>query len=485
MSEGNDKLEACYENGQTLHYHHVAEGEDNDKVTRFWGDYTTAVIAEKVSNKEVVWYVKSAEYYVKTHQNIKLKDQVAEDVVAYFVRALKNHNFTEWQYAQIVDSVRILFQKIVKSPWATEFPWEDWKEPHLNFPEKIEHYSPDDGIWKAVVEKEDFRDSLKGLKCMEMFDKYFEKLRTEIRKKHYSIRTEQTYETWLARFLTFHDHKDPIFLSASKVGEYLDYLANVRKIAASTQNQALCSLVFFWKHVLNMELADFGEYEYAKTPKRMPVVLTRDEVTSLLSEMSGTNKLMAGLLYGAGLRLMECVRLRVKDVDFATGQIMIRDGKGQKDRVTVLPKAYAGMLNEHLVKVKELFETDRAAGIDGVYLWPSIERKYPNIATEWGWQYVFPAANYSTDPRSGKIRRHHISENGLHKSVKDAANKTGLVKQVSCHTLRHSFATHLLESGYDIRTVQELLGHSDVSTTMIYTHVLNKPGLAVKSPADL
>ncbi|MFC1461765.1 integron integrase, partial [Verrucomicrobiota bacterium] len=309
---------------------------------------------------------------------------------------------------------------------------------------------------------------------------------TEIRKKHYSIRTERTYGEWVARFIVFNDYKDPLLLCARNVNEYLGYLADIRRVAASTQNQALCALVFFWKHVLGVELGGLGEFKYAKRPARMPVVMTREEVDRLMEKMpEGTSRLMAGLLYGSGLRLMECVRLRVKDVDFDQRQIMVRDGKGEKDRVTVLPDKYTQPLKDHLAKVKELFEVDQRAGVGEVYIWPSLERKYPNTGKEWGWQYVFPASNYSTDPRTGKTRRHHINESGLQKAVKAAARKAGLVKQASCHTLRHSFATHLLETGYDIRTVQELLGHADVSTTMIYTHVLNRPGLAVKSPADL
>ncbi|MDD4873139.1 MAG: integron integrase [Kiritimatiellae bacterium] len=317
-----------------------------------------------------------------------------------------------------------------------------------------------------------------------MFDRHFDKLRNEIRKKHYSIRTERTYEEWVARFIVFNDYKDPVLLCARNVAEYMDYLATVRRVAASTQNQALCSLVFFWKHVLGIELGELGSFEYAKMPKRMPVVLTKQEVDKVLGRLEGSFGLMAGLLYGAGLRLMECVRLRVKDIDFDKRQIMVRDGKGEKDRITVLPDKYAGPLKEHLLRVKELFESDTKAGVGHVYIWPSLERKYPNLGKEWGWQYVFPATNYSTDPRSGRVRRHHVNEQSLQKRVKEAAKLEGIVKDVGCHALRHTFATQLLESGYDIRTVQELLGHANVSTTMIYTHVLNRPGLAVKSPVD-
>ncbi|MCK4378828.1 MAG: integron integrase, partial [Deltaproteobacteria bacterium] len=249
-------------------------------------------------------------------------------------------------------------------------------------------------------------------------------------------------------------------------------------------NQALNAIVFFYREVLGNEAGDFSDFVRAKKPRRLPVVLSRDEVESLLANLDGVYHLQAGLLYGGGLRLMECLRLRVKDVDFGQGQIMVRDGKGQKDRVTVLPERYISLLQEHLNMIRKQFKQDREQGIAGVYIWPSLVRKYPNAPKQWGWQYLFPARRLSVDPRSGAVRRHHLHESGLQRAVKKAAEKAGLVKNVGCHTMRHCFATHLLEGGYDIRTVQELMGHSDVSTTMIYTHVLNRLGIAVRSPAD-
>ncbi len=454
-----------------------------EQIDKFWHDYRSAVLDNGVDERSVDWYVNAVDCYIKNAEGLSLKTHTVEDMEYYLASATKEKARDEWSYAQIVDALRILFQKIVKSNWAENFPWEQWKEPHLHFPAKLEIESGDKP-WRPVKKKEFFKDSLDGKGWEKLFEKYFKQLRTEIRKRHYSIRTEQSYENWIARFLVFHDMKNPLLLTADHVKQYLDYLANEKRISASTQNQALCAMVFFWRRVLNVELGEFGDFEYARRPQRLPVVLTRKEVEGIFGYLTGTAKLMAGLLYGSGLRLMECVRLRIKDIDLETKQIMVRDGKGEKDRITILPDKYVETLREHLLRVRELFEADKQAGIGDVYVWPSLERKYPNIGKEWGWQYVFPAVNYSTDPRSGKVRRHHVNEQTIQKALKIAANKAGIVKNASCHTLRHSFATHLLESGYDIRTVQELLGHSDVSTTMIYTHVLNRPGLAVKSPLD-
>ena len=457
------------------------------RVVEFWRQYRQAIIADGLDTKHTDWYIKRAEQFVERTKNVKLKDKTAEDVRAYLARLATRWNLEEWQFIQVVDSLRVLFIKMVKTQWAQDFPWEKWKEPHLNFPDVLERYSglAERSVWKPMADAtENFRDSPKGLKAVDLYPGEFDRLRKAVRTRHYSIRTEQSYEQWIVRFLAFHNYRRPQELTAEDVRIYLDYLADVRRVAASTQNQALNAIVFFYGNALGQPFGEMGEFARAKRPARVPVVLGKEEVNRLFEHLNSTYALMAGLLYGAGLRLMECVRLRVKDIDFDQGQIVVRDGKGDKDRVTMLPEKYRKPLEEHLVKVKALFEADRAAGVGEVYIWPALERKYPNIGREWGWQYVFPATGYSTDPRSGRVRRHHLNEKGLQKAVKTAARKAGLVKQVSCHTLRHSFATHLLEARYDIRTVQELLGHSDVSTTMIYTHVLNRPGLSVRSPAD-
>jgi len=265
----------------------------------------------------------------------------------------------------------------------------------------------------------------------------------------------------------------------------LTHLAIKGNVAASTQNQALCAILFLYNEVLKRELGRLGEVVWAKKPERLPVVLTRAEVKAVLGQLSGANWIMANLLYGAGLRILECLRLRVKDVEFHQNQIIVRQGKGNKDRVTMLPQNVKGPLQQNLEKVKALHGQDLQAGFGTVYSPYALERKYTHANREWHWQYVFPATTLSIDPRSGVKQRHHLDESVLQRAVKEAIRQAGIAKHATCHTLRHSFATHLLEAGYDIRTVQELLGHADLNTTMIYTHVMNKGPLGVKSPADL
>jgi integron integrase len=314
--------------------------------------------------------------------------------------------------------------------------------------------------------------------------KLLDQVRDRIRIKHYSIRTETQYVQWIKRFILFHGKRHPQEMSSAEVEAFLTHLAVGGQVSASTQNQALSALLFLYKEVLAIDLPWLGNVVRAKQPKRLPVVLTRSEVRDVLVRMNGVYGLMANMLYGTGMRLMECVRLRIKDVDFERGEILIREGKGGKDRVTMLPASVVSGLRTHLELRRILFEDDKRIGKANVFLPDALANKYPNAATEWCWQYIFPAGSYSVDPRSGMERRHHIDEKLLQRAMKKAVQASGIVKPATPHTLRHSFATHLLEAGYDIRTVQELLGHSDVSTTMIYTHVLNKGGRGVLSPLD-
>lgn len=314
--------------------------------------------------------------------------------------------------------------------------------------------------------------------------KLLDQVRGKIRLKHYSIRTEQSYVDWIKRYIFFHGKHHPRDMGAREIEAFLTHLAVEGRVAASTQNQAKSALLFLYREVLGMDLPWLDNVERAKAPKRLPVVLTREEIQAVLSRLEGTHWLIASLLYGAGLRIMEGVRLRVKDVEFSRREILVRDGKGFKDRVTMLPAAVVAPLKAHLERVELLHQQDLAAGYGEVYLPYALDRKYPNAGRDWAWQYVFPSANLSEDPREGKMRRHHLQDQAVQRAVKQAVRSAGISKPATPHTFRHSFATHLLEGGYDIRTVQELLGHSDVSTTMIYTHVLNKGGKGVVSPLD-
>lgn len=303
------------------------------------------------------------------------------------------------------------------------------------------------------------------------------------RLRHYAYSTEQQYVHWIRRFILFHNKRHPREMGAGEIEAFLTHLAVEGQVAASTQNQALCALLFLYREVLSQPI-EHVEVTWAKKPKRLPTVLSQEETRQLLAHLSGRHCLMAQLLYGSGLRLMECLRLRVKDIDFQQQQIIVRDGKGFKDRVTLLPASLKQPLHHHLEAVRLLHQQDLNLGYGEVFLPDALARKYLNAAKEWGWQYVFPSDKLSQDPRSGVTRRHHLDESNLQKAVRRAAKKAGVIKPVGPHTFRHCFATHLLEAGYDIRTVQELLGHKDVKTTMVYTHVMNKGPLGVRSPLD-
>jgi integron integrase len=311
-----------------------------------------------------------------------------------------------------------------------------------------------------------------------------DQVRDAVRLRHYSIRTEQAYVQWTRRFVLFHGKRHPREMGSAEVTAFLTHLARDRDVAASTQNQALNALVFVYRHVLGRDDLVIEGMEHAKRPARLPTVLTRREVAAVLASVDRRHWLAASLLYGSGLRLLEVLRLRAKDVDLEQKALLIRDAKGHKDRITVLPEGLVTAMTEQLKLARRLHERDLAEGHGRVYLPHALGRKLPNADREWVWQYVFPARRCAVDPRSGVVRRHHVDQTAVQKAVKNAVREAGIPKRATCHTLRHSFATHLIEDGYDIRTVQELLGHNDVKTTMIYTHVLNRGGRGVISPLD-
>jgi integron integrase len=311
-----------------------------------------------------------------------------------------------------------------------------------------------------------------------------DRVRQAIRLKHFSFQTEKSYVYYITQFILFHDKRHPQDMGVDEIRSYLSHLAVEKNVAASTQNIALSALLFLYKQVLQIDLPYIDQIERAKKPRRLPVVYSRAEARAILANLEGTTYLIVALLYGCGLRLTECLSLRVKDLDFEYRQITIRDGKGAQDRITMMPTSLVEMLKLQLQRAKILHQQDLALGYGNVYLPYALERKYPHADRQWIWQYVFPAANRSIDPRTQIYRRHHVYPDSIQRAVKVAIQAAKIMKHGSCHTFRHSFATHLLEDGYDIRTVQELLGHKDVKTTMIYTHVLNRGGKGVRSPLD-
>jgi len=314
--------------------------------------------------------------------------------------------------------------------------------------------------------------------------KLLTQLSQAIRSRHYSRKTEATYIHWIKRFIFFHHVRHPKDMAEPEINAFLTHLAVKEHVSASTQNQALCAIIFLYKYVLNRKIGDIGEVIRAKQSRYIPVVMTKDEVKAVVGNLTGDKKLMISLMYGTGLRLMECLRLRVQDIDFGRNEITVRDGKGAKDRITMLPESLKEPLRQHLVKVKSVHESDIKDGWGYVQMPYALDRKYPNAPRDWRWQWVFPQEKRWKNTKTGEQGRHHVHETLLQKAVKEAVMKSGIAKRIGCHTFRHSFATHLLENGYDIRTIQELLGHKDISTTMIYTHVLSKGGHGVRSPFD-
>lgn len=462
---------------------------EDQSVTRFWDNFIEKLRAYQVKPDVARWYVRHAELYIKAYPERRLAIHSPQNVEQYLKDKGRNIHLKSWQFQQLVTALKVLFVDVVKTPWAATFPWQflidSSQELSPTHPTVARDYDVSHIADKSTKPYQKQFDGLVG-DLKNTYPQHVERLITEIRMRQYSIRTEQAYLAWLARFVGFNDMKDPASLTNIAISKFLEYLVVNRGVAGSTQSQALNALIFFYKQVLKWEDVELGEFARSKKPRRLPVVLTREETQNLLTCLNNPiQQLMANLLYGCGLRLMECVRLRVQDIDFGYQQILIRNTKGKKDRIVPLPKILNEPLQTQLRHAKDLHQTDLKNGFGEVYLPDALARKYPSAAKEFKWQYIFPSSRVSTDPRSGAVRRHHIHENGLQKAIKTASNKSEINKKVNCHALRHSFATHLLESGYDIRTVQELLGHADVSTTMIYTHVLNRPGVTVTSPLDL
>ncbi len=460
----------------------VSETEHSKNVPSGWHLYRKALNARKVPHKSHTYYVKHVKSLISFWEGGSLSSLNSDDLIRFLTDVSKHEKLEDWRFKQIIDAVDILLTDVVSLGWAADFDWQFWLETATAI-----------GPSHVTVYRESTNDALdesKGSQASryqnveERHPGLIHKMSQQLRVRQMSIRTESSYIHWVNRFLSFTKKNDIEDIDEADIQKFLNHLVLKRRVSSSTQSLALSSIIFLFKRVLGREIEDL-DYAKSKRAKKVPVVLSRSEVKSVLAQMEGVTALMAGLMYGAGMRLMECIRLRVKDVDFEYGHITVRDGKGKKDRVVPLPNRYVEELSAHLKSRRQFYDNDVELGYAEVFMPNALAKKYPSQATSWGWQYVFASSRVSTDPRSGKVRRHHLHETMLQRAIRTAAKKSEIVKPVSSHTLRHSFATHLLETGTDIRTVQELLGHSDVSTTMIYTHVLNRPGvLPVQSPAD-
>lgn len=447
-----------------------------EKEKAFWARYAEVLYRRKIVGKNAEWHVLRAQEYIEQLDGKRLRTISSEEMDQHLDVIGRNGDLSPWQQSQITSALEVLFQELVRSSWVDSYDWrgriDGFRELEASHPTLARESG------RTVSRKPQKKEELPPETMQQI-----ERLRDVIRIRAMSIRTERTYIEWAQRFAAFCDGVFPAE-QPGRVRDFLEYLALERQVAPATQAQALNALVFLYGQALEIELGDISGYKRPTRKRRLPVVLTRAETALLLQQLQGPQRIMAILLYGAGLRLMECVRLRVKDVDFGLRYITVIDGKGGKDRRVALPEKLIPDLKEHLEKVKSLHLADLAAGCGAVYLPQTIANKYPNAAREWKWKYVFPSSRISTDPRGGARRRHHIHENNLQKAIKTATERSGINKRVTCHTLRHSYATHMLADGADIRTVQELLGHADVSTTMIYTHVLNRDGVKARSPFD-
>ncbi|MEX2480508.1 MAG: integron integrase [Gammaproteobacteria bacterium] len=449
----------------------------------FWDRYVALVERSVRRPAAVQWYVRRVEQYLRATAGSPPGEHSPADIENWLRELDGSGRLEPWQFAQAVDALQLLFERLLRTDWAASFDWAYWKASARPI---VKGHPTAARERQAPADKDIPRD--RGRRVLDTVRRrHAEVLRQvvgEIRRRAYSIRTEQAYEQWICRFIHFNGNADPVDLGGTQVCRYLEYLAVDRNVAPATQSQALNALVFLYTQILNTSLPELDTLVRAKRARRLPVVLSGPQVRALLEQLNGVQLLMARLLYGTGMRLMECIRLRVKDVDFDYRQIIIRDGKGAKDRVVPFPDRLRDTLLGHLQEVRAIFDEDCSAGFGEVFMPDALAVKFPSAPREWAWQWVFPSRRLSVDPRSGKTRRHHVHENSLQKAVKQAAHKASIHKRVSCHTLRHSFATHLLEAGYDIRTVQELLGHADVSTTMIYTHAVKRGAQGVLSPLD-
>jgi integron integrase len=447
------------------------------RVEQFWIRYIDVLKLFRIPERSLPWYRRNVQEFIDAHPETRLQAHTPETIEQWLQHIGRSERLTDWQFRQKVDALRLLFSHLLKVPWAGSFDWDRWssgaKSLGRNHPTVARSYEMID---VAVAEA--------GNPFGKEFPELYRKFLVAIRIPDYSINTEKSYLGWINRFLRFHGNKFPDTCTEKEVASFLEHLAIQRKVASATQAQALNALVFFFSRVLERPLGEIGSFQLSKKPRRLPTVLSPREVAAILDLLNGTHDLMIRLMYGSGLRVMECVRLRILDLDFEYRQLMIRAAKGKKDRTVPMPEILITRLKKQVNWVQYLHAKDLEAGFGTVYMPDALARKYPSAEKELRWQYLFPASRVARDPRSNVLRRHHIHQSVIQRAIRQAAAQAGITKRVTSHTMRHSFATHLLESGSDIRTVQALLGHADVSTTMIYTHVVGRGGQGARSPLD-
>lgn len=445
-----------------------------------WARFSIGLLNAGIPAGKHTFFVNWVRMFIAFLKPRKIEQAVRDDIIS-FLQKQSELGKNGWQIHQANDALRLFLSEVLPLDWAAKSDWPETPAASdiLTGPPAEIPRPPVGGARMAELQKRsdtgEFLPKWQGL---------LEQVQEQLRAERYAFRTEQTYLDWARRFVLFVKPKTRGDLTRGEMEEYLNYLALVRRVSSSAQNQALNALQFLFRHVLKRGADALNDVQRAAYSRKIPVVLTKEEVKILLANMSGSALLMAQLMYGAGLRVMECTRLRVKDVDFGNKYIVVREGKGDKDRIAPLPERLVKSLRSHLEWVRERWEKDQRLGAEGVFLPDAISVKSPHADRELGWYWLFPSDQLSEDPWTGKLRRHHMHSGSIQQAVRRASKRAGIVKPVSPHTLRHSFATHLLESGTDIRTVQELLGHADVSTTMIYTHVLNRPGVVARSPLD-
>ncbi|MES9834655.1 MAG: integron integrase [Candidatus Thiodiazotropha sp. DIVDIV] len=455
--------------------------EQNDttdpRITKFWDNYTALLKSFRIPKGAIPWYRYHIEGFLAENSRIKLRSHSAESVNSWLEHLGRDTNINTWQYRQKVDALRILFGHYLKTSWCYDFDWDRW----LNGARALESDHTTIARTYEMIEKsvEDPKNYM-----AKRYPDLYRRFLVAIRLPDYAMNTEKSYLGWINRFLRFHNNRHPCDCNEPEVASFLEHLTLKRKVASATQSLALNSIVFFYAHVLERPLGKIGSFAHSTKPKRIPTVLSPKEINALLMKVTGLNWLILHLMYGTGMRVMECVRLRLLDLDFDYRHIVVRAGKGKKDRTVPMPDVLIEALQSQIEKVKEQHETDLAAGFGSVFLPNALSRKYPNADKELRWQYLFPASQIAQDPRTGEMRRHHLHQSTIQKMVKRTVEAAEIHKRVTSHTLRHSFATHVLEAGADIRTVQELLGHADVSTTMIYTHVIGRGGQGARSPLD-